>query len=72
MTALLEYILTALLEYIDLLMKRAHVPSVHPSLKDEGTTINCCTVSLLLAAKLNSVLGSYCKLKSPNFTGDVS
>jgi len=40
MTALLEYILTAVLEYIDLLnkfFKRAHFPSAHSSLKDEST-----------------------------------
>ena len=48
MTALLEYRLTVLLEYINP-FKRAHVP---PSLKDESkfyATINCCVVLLLLA-----------------------
>ena len=46
MTALLEYMLSALLEYKQF-FERAH------------------------AAKLNSVLGSSCKLQSPNFTRGV-
>ena len=52
MTALLEYIVTALLEYIDIL-KRAYVPPAHPSLKDESFyafKLLCCTAVLLLFA----------------------
>ena len=47
MIALLEYILTALLEY-----KRAHVPSAQPTLKDESNLyynkLLCCVISCLL------------------------
>jgi len=53
MTALLEYILTALLEYINHLCKfykRAHIPPARPSLNDESNVINYCAVLLLLAA----------------------
>jgi len=51
MNALLEYILTALLEYIDLLLKqifaRAHVPPAHPSLKDESNNkLLCCVITI--------------------------
>jgi len=47
MTAQLEYVLTALLEYKTQIFKRAHVSAAHPSLKDE---LNC-AVLLLLAAR---------------------
>ena len=46
-TTLLEYILTALLEYINHLnkfLKRARVPPAHPSLSNESNAINCCGV----------------------------